>query len=144
MRILSRIVTVINLKPNPALLWTPHYYRQFALSLGKESHNIFSKFNLLNTDTPLICTFCMAPSVSVIMGLTVIYILFLSFVDALKESLGLQLVGPYDILSGSFDDVKESDIISYHLHYRYYYDPPEFLTVIRRDDKTGFHVGYYR
>lgn len=67
-----------------------------------------------------------------------------SFVDALKESLGLQLVGPYDVLSGSFDDVKESDIISYHLHYRYYYDPPEFLTVIRGDDKTGFHVGYYR
>ena len=65
-------------------------------------------------------------------------------VDALKESLGLQLVGPYDILSGSFDDVKESDTISYHLHYRYYYDPPEFLTVVRGDDKTGFHVGYYR
>ncbi|KAM7443990.1 hypothetical protein ABFA07_007360 [Porites harrisoni] len=64
--------------------------------------------------------------------------------DALKESLGLQLVGPYDILSGSFDDVKESEMISYHLHYRYYYDPPEFLTVIRGDDKTGFHVGYYR
>ena len=71
-------------------------------------------------------------------------VLIINFVDALKESLGLQLVGPYDILSGSFDDVKESDIISYHLHYRYYYDPPEFLTVIRRDDKTGFHVGYYR
>ena len=71
-------------------------------------------------------------------------ILFQSFLDALKESLGLQLVGPYDVLSGSFDDVKESDIISYHLHYRYYYDPPEFLTVIKGDDKTGFHVGYYR
>ena len=84
------------------------------------------------------------PSLSVIMGLIVVYTLFRSFVDALKESLGLQLVGPYDVLSGSFDDVKESDIISYHLHYRYYYDPPEFLTVIRGDDKTGFHVGYYR
>ena len=127
------------------LIWTPHYYRQFALSLGKETPYIFSKFNLLNTDTLLICTLCMhTPSLSVIMGLIVIYTLFRSFVDALKESLGLQLVGPYDVLSGSFDDVKESDIISYHLHYRYYYDPPEFLTVIRGDDKTGFHVGYYR
>ena len=84
------------------------------------------------------------PSLSVIMGLIVVYTLFRSFVDAFKESLGLQLVGPYDVLSESFDDVKESDIISYHLHYRYYYDPPEFLTVIRGDDKTGFHVGYYR
>ena len=127
------------------LIWTPHYYRQFALSLGKETPYIFSKFNLLSTDTLLICTLCMhTPSLSVIMGLIVVYTLFRSFVDALKESLGLQLVGPYDVLSGSFDDVKESDIISYHLHYRYYYDPPEFLTVIRGDDKTGFHVGYYR
>ena len=32
-------------------LRTPHYYRQFALSLGKESPCIFSKFNPLNTDT---------------------------------------------------------------------------------------------
>ena len=29
---------------------TPHYYEQFALSLGKESPYIFSKFNALNTD----------------------------------------------------------------------------------------------
>ena len=30
---------------------TPHYYGQFALSLGNESSYIFSKFNLLNTGT---------------------------------------------------------------------------------------------
>ena len=50
------------------LIRTPHYYGQFALSLGKESLYIFSKFNLLNTNTlygPLTvltgfhCTFCM-------------------------------------------------------------------------------------
>lgn len=63
---------------------------------------------------------------------------------ALSDSLGLKLVGPYDILSGSFDDISESDITSYHLHWRYYYDPPEFLTVLKGDDKTGYHVGYYR
>ena len=28
------------------LIWTPHYYGQFALSLGKESPYIFSKFSL--------------------------------------------------------------------------------------------------
>ena len=33
------------------LIRTPHYYGQFALSLGKESPYIFSKFNPLNTDT---------------------------------------------------------------------------------------------
>ena len=41
---------------------TPHYYRQFALSLGKESPYIFSPFNLLNTDT-----FC-GPPVSILTG----------------------------------------------------------------------------
>ena len=34
------------------LIWTPHYYQQFALSLGKEHPYFFlSKFNPLNTDS---------------------------------------------------------------------------------------------
>ena len=43
------------------LIWTPHYYRQFALSLGKESLYIFSQFNPLNTDTLLLRTVCFVP-----------------------------------------------------------------------------------
>ena len=35
-------------------VWITHYYVRFASSLGKESLYIFSKFNSLNTDTPLI------------------------------------------------------------------------------------------
>ena len=52
------------------LIWTPHYYRQFALSLGKESpkNYIFSNFNPLNTDTPLVRMLSMAPLVSILMG----------------------------------------------------------------------------
>ena len=42
------------------LIQTPLYYRQLALSLGKESSYIFSKFNRLNTDTPLIRTLSIA------------------------------------------------------------------------------------
>ena len=50
-------------------LRTPHYYGQFAqLPLGKESPYIFCKFNPLYTDTPLILTLSMAPSVSVVTG----------------------------------------------------------------------------
>ena len=45
------------------LIRTPHYYGQFALSLGKESPYIFSKFNLLNTDTSFIRTVSISPSV---------------------------------------------------------------------------------
>ena len=33
------------------LIRTTRYYGQFALSLGKESHHIISKFDPLNTDT---------------------------------------------------------------------------------------------
>ena len=32
-------------------MWKTHYYRQFSLSLRKESPYNFSKFNPLNTDT---------------------------------------------------------------------------------------------
>ena len=58
------------LPPNPAfafrdthLIQTPHYHGLFALSLGKESPYIFSKFKPLNKDTPLIWIFSMASSV---------------------------------------------------------------------------------
>ena len=55
------------LERNPTdtrFIWTPRSYGQFALSLGKESRYIFSKFNPLNTEPPLIRTPSMAPSVS--------------------------------------------------------------------------------
>ena len=44
------------------LIWTPHYYGQFALSPGEgESPYIFSKFNPLNMDTSLLWTGCFVP-----------------------------------------------------------------------------------
>ena len=43
------------------LIRAPRYYGQFSLSLGKKSPYIFSKFNPLNTDTPLIQTVCFVP-----------------------------------------------------------------------------------
>ena len=45
--------------------------RTVYLSLGKESPYIFSKFNPLSTDTSLIWTLSMAPSVSILTTLTV-------------------------------------------------------------------------
>ena len=36
-----------------SLIWAPHVYGQFALSLGKKRPlHFFFKFNPLNTDTP--------------------------------------------------------------------------------------------
>ncbi|XP_018415543.1 PREDICTED: histone PARylation factor 1 isoform X3 [Nanorana parkeri] len=64
--------------------------------------------------------------------------------DVLKDSLGLQLVGPYDILSGKHTSSKKSSDSNYNLHWRFFYDPPEFQTIIVGDSRTQFHMGYYR
>ena len=45
------------------VLRKPCYYGQFSLSQGKECPYIFSKFNPINTDTSLLRTVSMAPSV---------------------------------------------------------------------------------
>lgn len=57
---------------------------------------------------------------------------------ALRD-IGLELVGPYDYLSGNFNSCTRSDIVR---HYRYYFDPPEFFTVLKCDN-SELHFGYY-
>ena len=54
------------------LIRTPHYYRQFSLSLGKKP-DISSTFNPFNTDTTLIQTFSMVNSVSILKVSNCIY-----------------------------------------------------------------------
>ncbi|CAG5135571.1 unnamed protein product, partial [Candidula unifasciata] len=66
---------------------------------------------------------------------------------ALEESLNLILVGPFDILSGRHKHVRKNKHgrrPNFLLHYRYFYDPPEFQTVLASDEKSKFHLGYYR
>ncbi|GJQ70576.1 hypothetical protein Trydic_g22975 [Trypoxylus dichotomus] len=62
---------------------------------------------------------------------------------ALKD-VGLILVGPFEVLAGKFNNTIEKDPEEYVLHWRYFYDPPEFQTVIRRNDNSGYHLGYFR
>ena len=65
--------------------------------------------------------------------------------ESFLKTLGLQLVGPYDILAGKHKkSSKKGGAPCWLRHWRYYYDPPEFMTVIRGDDKTLFHMGYFR
>ncbi|NWR57139.1 HPF1 factor, partial [Bucorvus abyssinicus] len=61
--------------------------------------------------------------------------------DALVSSVGLMLVGPYDILAGKHK-VKSSDA-DFNLHWRFFYDPPEFQTILVGDSKTQYHMGYF-
>lgn len=62
---------------------------------------------------------------------------------AVKDTLGLQLVGPFDILAGANRNTKNPQP-NFHLHWRYFYDPPEFQTVLKGSEDTQHHMGYYR
>lgn len=63
--------------------------------------------------------------------------------NALKD-LHLQLVGPYDVFKDKFLSYNVNDKKTLLRHWRYYYDPPEFQTIIKTDDKDGLHFGYWR
>lgn len=58
------------------------------------------------------------------------------------SDLDLHLVGPFDVLAKKFDGKKRTDNVL--CHWRYYYDPPEFQTVIKKDGKDLYHIGYLR
>ena len=61
--------------------------------------------------------------------------------EAFVPTLGLRLVGPFELLGVN----RPTPAPASHLcHYRCYYDPPEFLTVVAGDEKTQFHMGYFR
>lgn len=62
---------------------------------------------------------------------------------ALKDMLGLQLVGPFDILVGAHRNSKNPQP-NLHLHWRYFYDPPEFQTILQGSEDSQHHMGYYR
>ena len=68
-------------------LRSPHYYGQFALSLGEESPYIFSELNPFNTDTPLIGTLSMPPSVSLLTGFDCIFTLMVSSCSGLDPTV---------------------------------------------------------
>jgi hypothetical protein len=56
------------------------------------------------------------------------------------ESVGIVLVGPFEVLAGRFDGrVPRHSLL---LHWRYYFDPPEFFTVLA-GESDGLHWGYY-
>ena len=60
--------------------------------------------------------------------------------NALSASLGITLVGPFEVLSGRFDH--HTPRLSPLLHWRYYLDPPEFFTVLA-GNMDRLHYGYY-
>lgn len=59
------------------------------------------------------------------------------------KSVHLHLIGPYDMLNGKIKSFTNNSKEKYLRHWRYYYDPPEFQTIIK-GEKDGLHFGYWR
>ncbi|XP_058835114.1 histone PARylation factor 1-like [Topomyia yanbarensis] len=59
------------------------------------------------------------------------------------EKFGLLLVGPFDVMAKKFKDAKIHEPGDYLRHWRFYYDPPEFQTVLVKKG-SGLHYGYWR
>ncbi|CAI5713586.1 unnamed protein product [Peronospora effusa] len=64
--------------------------------------------------------------------------------EAFIETLGIQLCGPFDLLAAS--EQKEVTIDKpLYLHGRFFFDPPEIITVMMDNDSdVGRHWGYFR
>jgi len=61
------------------------------------------------------------------------------------SSVGLELGGPFEVLSGTIPTSAPQSKQLFESHHRYYYDPPEMQTVIVESKyKTGLHIGYFR
>lgn len=79
---------------------------------------------------------------------------FYQFYDFCKENskenpalalkiVDLKLVGPYDVLlGGKFSEIEDKGKIL--THWRYFYDLPEFQTILQGNEKDGLHFGYWR
>ena len=59
---------------------------------------------------------------------------------AIAETTGLRLVGPFQVLAGAAREMEGKEEADYLTHWRYYYDVPEFQTVLAHKD-TQFHIG---
>ncbi|MBL4688071.1 MAG: DUF2228 domain-containing protein [Nannocystaceae bacterium] len=60
--------------------------------------------------------------------------------STLEQTMAMRPIGPFDVLAGKFDGVD----LAYPntLHWRYQYDPPEFVTVFL-GDTDGLHWGLW-
>nr|XP_039249998.1 histone PARylation factor 1-like [Styela clava] len=62
------------------------------------------------------------------------------------SSLGLRLVGPFEVLAKTIKPDASNSVVNFYLHWRFFYDPPELMTLIISDDtkENPYHIGYLR
>lgn len=64
--------------------------------------------------------------------------------DSMEKTLAdvhLELIGPYDLLLGKLPVLDDKEL--YLVHWRFFYDPPEFQAVLKKK-KSEYHIGYFR
>lgn len=63
--------------------------------------------------------------------------------ECVFEKFDLELIGPFDVLAGKFDKARRFEPAEYLRHWRFFYDPPEFQSIMKRKG-CGVHFGYWR
>lgn len=63
-------------------------------------------------------------------------------IEKALASVNLELIGPYDLLLGKLPILDDKEL--YLVHWRFFYDPPEFQAVLKKKGKGQYHIGYYR
>lgn len=63
-------------------------------------------------------------------------------IEKLLSSVNLELIGPYELLLGKLPVVDDKEL--YLVHWRFFYDPPEFQSLLKKKGKSEFHIGYFR
>ncbi|KAG7305615.1 hypothetical protein JYU34_009707 [Plutella xylostella] len=61
--------------------------------------------------------------------------------ETLLSTVNLQLIGPFDLLLGKLPIV-DPDL--YLIHWRFFFDPPEFQAILKSKNASQFHIGYFR
>ncbi|XP_012547401.1 histone PARylation factor 1 [Bombyx mori] len=58
------------------------------------------------------------------------------------SSVNLELIGPFELLLGKLPQLDDKEL--YLVHWRFFYDPPEFQAVLKIKGKSEYHIGYFR
>ncbi|KAG6459826.1 histone PARylation factor 1-like [Manduca sexta] len=62
-------------------------------------------------------------------------------IEKTLASVNLELIGPYELLLGKLPKLDDKEL--YLVHWRFFYDPPEFQAVLKKKD-SEYHIGYFR
>ncbi|XP_049888176.1 histone PARylation factor 1 [Pectinophora gossypiella] len=62
--------------------------------------------------------------------------------EKMLASVNLELIGPFDLLLGKLPVLDDKDL--YLIHWRFFYDPPEFQAILKKKGKSEYHIGYFR